>query len=157
MKKKEVLIIAPHCDDEIIGCYEVLKKHKSIIIYTEEADTKRKEEAKNLRKYIDIKSQLFLRTIPESFINKDTTLYFPDPINEIHHAHRLQGIVGEQLVRAGLDVIFYSVNMLAPYCHEVENSVEKEKVLNSVYPSQSDLWKYDKRYILFEGRCKWIL
>ena len=154
--KKEIVIIAPHPDDEIIGCFEILKEHKAIIIYTEEVDLKRKEEARNLREHIDIKSQLFLRSVPETFLNKNTTMYFPDPIYETHPAHRIQGAVGEQFARGGLDVVFYSVNMIAPYCHEVEDSEEKEKVLNLVYSSQSDLWKYDKKYVLFEGRCKWL-
>ena len=33
---------------------------------------------------------------------------------------------------------------------------EKEAMLNEVYPSQSDLWKYEKKYILFEGFSQWL-
>jgi hypothetical protein len=46
--------------------------------------------------------------------------------------------------------------MTAPYIKEVEKPEEKEELLNKVYPDQKDLWKYEKKYVLFEGYCKWI-
>ena len=85
------------------------------------------------------------------------TYYFPDPVYEIHPDHREIGLVGEQLFRNGYeDIIFYSVNMNAPYIHKIKDFREKEKMLNEVYPSQADLWRSDKKYFLFEGRIKWM-
>lgn len=154
----DVIIISSHPDDEIIGCAGVLMKNeRPIIIYTEDIEEKRKEEALELKKFVDIKAQFFLRSIPSQLLNKQNIFYFPDPIYETHPAHRLQGAIGEQLVRGGFDVIFYSTNMQAPYCHEVENPGKKEELLNNVYPSQKSLWQWDKKYILFEGYCKWLM
>ncbi len=165
----ELIIVAPHPDDELIGCYEILKKNKTspIIIYTENFNDKRKEETLKLKKYFNTKAQLFLRSVPPQFLKEENTFYFPDPIYEIHPAHRTQGSIGESLARQGLDVIFYNTNMNAPYIHEVTYPVDelvkmdsdypsKKKILDEVYPSQSDMWKYEARYYLFEGRCKWI-
>lgn len=155
----ETIIISPHPDDECIGLYEVLVNPETnpIIIYTENVENSRREEALKLKEQINVKGQLFLRTIPEHFLNPENILYIPDPIFETHPAHRLQGAIGEQLVRGGLNVIFYNTNMQAPYCHEVLEPDKKEDLLNKVYPSQRNLWKWDKKYTLFEGRYKWIL
>ena len=104
---KEIVIVAPHADDELIGCYSVIKnaKHKPVIIYTEEVSPDRKQEVMKLKEHINVKGQMFLRSIPPTFLNKDTTLYFPDPIYEIHPAHRTQGVIGEALARQGLNII----------------------------------------------------
>ena len=151
------IIVAPHPDDEIIGCFEILKKHKTIVIYSADINQERRLEAMKLKEFVDVKAQLFLDSVPTHLLNPNTVaLYFPDPIYEIHPDHRKWGVIGESIARLGFNVIFYSVNMQAPYIHEVKNPKEKEELLQNVYPSQSDLWKYDKKYILFEGRCQWI-
>ena len=150
------VIIAPHPDDEIIGAYETLIKHRAIIIYTELIDENRKEETLNLKEHFDVKAQMYLRQVPGILLKKENTFYFPDPIYEIHPAHRLMGMVGESFARSGFNVIFYSTNMTAPYIHEVRNPEDKEEVLTECYPSQKKLWEFEKKYILFEGYCKWF-
>lgn len=156
MNPKSV-IIAPHPDDEIIGCYEVLKKPIStIIIYSGNTDAKRRKEVGKLLEFIDVKAQMFQMTVPTYLLDQNTTFYFPDPIYETHPSHREFGMIGEQMARQGLDVIFYTTNMTAPYIHETKEPDKKEELLNKVYPSQKSLWEYEKKYILFEGYCKWI-
>jgi hypothetical protein len=163
MEEKEIqrvhLIIAPHPDDEIIGCYEILEREKNILIlYSSDVDFYRKEEALKLREENNnIKGQLFQNTIPPPFLSKKetTTFYFPDPVNEIHPTHRVWGMNGESLARSGYDVIFYTTIMNVPYIHEV-NSDKKESLLNKIYSSQKSLWEYEKKFVLFEGRCKWL-
>lgn len=152
------VIIAPHPDDEIIGCFEVLKKEKSIIIiYHADTPQKRREEAMTLKeKYENVKIQMFQHNIPMNMINTDHKFYFPDPTYETHPLHREMGAAGEAYARNGIDVTFYNTIMNAPYIHEVANWQVKELRLNEIYPSQKDLWKYEKKYVLFEGYCKWI-
>jgi hypothetical protein len=157
MSDREIVIVAPHPDDEIIGCYELLAKDVNpIIIYSGETLPKRREEAVQLRKHAKIKHQMFQQSVPSTFINDNTTIYIPDPIYEIHPEHRRWGQLGESLARNGIDVIFYSINMNAPYIHEIQNIDGKEALLNTVYGSQKSLWQYERKYLLFEGRCKWI-
>jgi hypothetical protein len=66
--------------------------------------------------------------------------------------------MAEKLLRDnGLEVIFYSTNMLAPYIHEVKEPDKKEEILTKVYPSQRSLWEFEKKYVIFEGRVKWLI
>lgn len=152
----ETVIIAPHPDDEIIGCYKYLTQTNPIIIYDGDTDIERRNETQKLRDHAEIKVQLFLMSIPPNLLNKDTIFYFPDPVYELHPLHRKWGAIGEQYAREGHNVLFYNTNMNAPYIHEVDNSKAKEALLNTVYPSQSDLWKYEKKYVLFEGYNQWL-
>ena len=154
----DTIIVAPHADDEVIGNYSILSdsKIKPIIIYTEDMNNKRKEETLNLKRVCDIKAQIYLRQVPGVLLKKENTFYFPDPINETHPAHRAQGHNGELLARDGYDVIFYSTEMNVPWKHEVKDVLGKETMMDTVYPSQSVLWLYEKKFILFEAYYKWI-
>jgi len=157
----QTIVISPHPDDEIIGAFKYLSDPtKSItIIYCGGEDSVRREEALKLKDLIPtVKGQFFQLSIPTAFLNRKFVYLFPDPIFETHPSHRMWGMQGELMARNGFDVIFYSVNMLAPYIHELypSESQQKEELLNKVYPSQKALWEYEKKYILFEGYCKWL-
>jgi len=156
----DIIIVAPHNDDEIIGNYMVLtNKNNSniIIIYDGDTPQERREEALKLKEYFtNVKMQLFQKSIPQPLLNTENTFYFPDPVYERHPLHRQWGFMGEQMARQGFDVVFYSTNMNAPYIHELKDSVAKKLALETIYPNQKDLWKYDHKYFLFEGKCKWL-
>ena len=158
---KNHVIVAPHVDDECIGNFEILNNpdNKVTIIYGVGANEERRKEAAKLREYFpSIKNQVFHMSVPSPYLSKDNTLYFPDHTTEFHPEHRGWGMLGEQLARAGHDVVFYTISMNVPYIHHLteEHVGIKKMVLNEVYKSQVDLWKYEWKYILFEGRCKWI-
>jgi hypothetical protein len=158
------IIIAPHPDDEIIGCFEVLERKKDedeiIIIYISKLDNERKNETSNLKSIYNVQ-QYFLYSSLGIFLDKDqkkeNIYYFPDPIYEIHPEHRKMGAAGENLFRNGYNVIFYSTIMNAPYIHEVKDFILKEEVLNRVYPSQKSLWEHEHKFFIFEGRVKWLM
>ena len=155
--RNNIVIVAPHVDDECIGCFNVLSNQESIhIIYGETPDIIRRDEALALKaEFINVKSQHFSsQSIPPIFLSPKTTFYFPDPYFEVHPKHRVWGAIGENLLRNGLDVIFYSINMQAPYIFEVEHWLKKKETLDKIYPSQSELWKNDAKYYLFEGYIK---
>ncbi len=152
------IIVAPHPDDEIIGCYEVLKRDKHVVvIYGGTTKSERRGETSNLKKFFEnVHVQLFQNSIPTDLMHKDNVLYFPDPTTEIHPLHRSYGFQGESIARAGFKVVFYTTQMNVPYIHEVEDPKDKKMYLESCYPSQADLWKYDHKYFLFEGYCRWM-
>jgi hypothetical protein len=153
------IIIAPHPDDELIGTFEILNdsKNKVTIIYDGDTEASRRNEAKKLRDvFPNVQNQVYHSSLPTSYVSKDVTIYAPDPVNEIHPLHRAWGTMCEQIARVGFDVVFYSTIMNVPYIHEVKDSVLKEAMLDRVYPSQKDMWAVEKKYVLFEGRCKWV-
>ncbi len=157
--KSETIIISPHYDDEIIGSYEIISNPEinSIIIYTT-VDKIRMEESLKLKDELEnIQVQLFQKAIPPMFLDPKNILYFPDPIYEFHPEHRKLGAYGEELFRQGLNIIFYSINMQAPYIHEVKQSKNKKELLNKIYPSQKDMWKYEYKYFIWEGRYKFLM
>jgi len=160
-EKNKIVIVCAHCDDEIISCYEVIENNNDnppIIIYMGNQPQNRRDEALKLKEYTNINMQLFCNSIPPILIDPLTTFYFPSPVDEFHPDHRRLGAMGESMLRTNkLNVIFYSVNMSVPYIHKIAHPDKKEELLNKVYPSQSNLWKYEKKYILFEGHTKWIV
>ena len=155
-----IVIVAPHPDDELIGCYSVLKNNDYCnIVYTTNMDNDRRKEATTIRDYFNVRQFFVNYDIPPVLIEKENIFYFPDHINENHPAHRKAGMIGERLVRDGFDVVFYTINKNVSYIFELneDDIKEKEEILNNIYPSQKSLWEYEKKYILFEGYMKWVL
>jgi hypothetical protein len=158
MSENDYVIVAPHPDDELIGNYELIvyKKINPIIVYTSDIDPDRKQECLSLPNYVEVKGQLFCKEVPTNLLTPNVTIFFPDPVSEIHPEHRRCGSRGEELARHGVNVIFYSTNMNVPYLHEVKDFKQKRHLLEKVYPSQKNLWKTENKYFLFEARSKWI-
>lgn len=160
VQSEKIIIVSPHCDDELIGLFEILPikgiDKEAFIIYTNNTEHYRKIESEKLSDFFNV-TLIHFYAIPTDLLRYNYIYYFPDPIYEYHPHHRLMGQYGEKLLRDKYDVIFYSINMQTPYIHQVSDHSYKEDILNTVYPSQKDLWTHDKKYILFEGRCKWIM
>lgn len=163
------IIFAPHADDELIGCYEIIRVgDPCLVIYTSKMSKERKIETNKVSEYFD---NLTTRCEPDYYhsygllrmlMNEKyyEEFYFPDPFNELHPEHKMLGFHGYKAWKENdnLNIIFYSTNMNTNYLHELDDNSKnmKEAALNSIYPSQSDLWKYEKKYIFFEGRIKFL-
>ena len=148
---KDHVIIAPHADDEIIGCYELLKTGQVTDVYF--GSEKAMEEAVNSSEYFGFS----VRSIDSLPMLNRLTYLFPDPTNEIHPLHRHLGNVGVIMLRDGYKVIFYTTNMNVPYLHEVEKPELKHRDLEYCYERKKSLWQYDHKYFLFEGYTQWIM
>lgn len=164
---KNVIIVAPHEDDEIIGCFEVLRKRAiegldTRVLYPgtpQEVSWPEEARMMNPLRIVPITGKICMEyfEIPtEELINSDIVFFFPDPRHEMHPAHRRYSAIGEALLRKGVNVFFYSVNMHAPYIRETTGVEEKRDMLELYYSHKNDLWKWDHKYFLFEGQVKWI-
>jgi hypothetical protein len=151
MIMKNYVIIAPHADDEIIGCHEVLCTNlvKTVIFGTPEGV----EEALASSDYFRFERLCFQTS--EYVFDKENIYLFPDPTYELHPLHRTLGALGEKILRDGFEVIFYSTNMSAPYIFEVLSPDVKRDRLNILYTSKRTLWEFEHKYFLFEGYVKW--
>ena len=152
----KVIIVAPHLDDEVIGCYQILKTGDVYAVLYGNKNISDMESTKISTKHFDFLAGDVKRDLGK-YSKMGLKFYFPDPYFEFHPDHRRWGAVGEKLLREGENVIFYSTNMNAPYIHEVADPLEKRDCLDTLYPDKKSLWKYDHKYFLFEGYTKWII
>lgn len=150
----KTVIIAPHADDEIIGCFEVLVRVKALVLFpteTEYMDAQGSSELLGFERGILTGQGLFkLKDSP------GTSIFFPDPTTELHPLHKRFGYAGVTLLQQGCNVFFYSTNMNAPYLREVKTPEKKKEMLDTAYPKKRALWEFEHKYFLFEGHTKWI-
>jgi len=164
MKK---FIYAPHVDDEVIGCSQLLDED-TLVVYVcehmpiEERQTEARAAASRLGHtptWLHPNSiGEAMSTICRAYKKEPFILLAPDPHWENHPDHRMLG----SLILRGAEQIgarfgTYSTNMQAPYIRELPPiaSDAKHKLLNSCFPSQRSLWETDHRYFLFEGVVEW--
>ena len=150
---KKYVIIAPHADDEIIGCFKLLSTGlvETVLL----PDNKQLNEAVPSGEHFGFSLKLIEDFDFYLLVNK--IFLFPDPIYETHPEHRKLGMLGEELCRIGQEVIFYTTNMLAPYIFESTQPAIKRKCLNMLYPTKKSLWEYEHKYFLFEGYTQWLV
>jgi len=157
------IILAPHPDDEIIGCYDVVRKPGPVttIILGRDMGV-RIEQAKRLQ---NIRAQYQVRcgygafvTLVDDLKSHDVSfeIHAPHPITETHPLHREVGHSMEELARIkGYTVIWYTTEMNVPWKYEVGDPEHKRQYLDKTYPEQRDLWRFEHKYFLFEGHCQW--
>lgn len=159
---KKHVIVAPHADDEIIGCYSVLCTGKVRIVAFPFANSVAVDEARAAQTMFQFATELFegaqnLLVLAQIAFRERGLIFFPDPVYELHPEHRVIGAMGEQILRRSYpNVVFYSTNMNAPYIRESHDVAGKQKALNACYIKKRSLWEYDHRYFLFEGQTRWL-
>jgi len=140
----DLIVLAPHIDDEIIGCFSLLKQYKKIkIVYFHDLDNIRKAEAKEVSvvTHWDISFNGYAEPIDENSLLAVPIKY------DLHPHHRGVAKYAKKLKNKK---VYYSVDKNIP-CDLLSKDAreEKEAFLNKFYKSQ-DLWVYNKKYILFE-------
>lgn len=142
-----VTVIAPHPDDELIGCLSLIETGRvSRVIYLEVPNDQREAEAKNVCQSFGMEYlALGLEDVIDMHV--DGLVMLPSLVDG-HPLHRKAAAILPDVCEF---VGFYSTRMEDPWIQEYPNPEAKRHVLNHYYPSQADLWRYDHRYFLFEG------
>lgn len=145
------IIFAPHFDDELIGCYSLLKnKCISHVIFFHnvfnEYDPNRLAEAQKCADTFGF-HMVSMLTFRLPKIPEGALLYVPH-IADGHPEHKQVNSLAYTLPNKKY---FYSVdmnvtkNVLSP-----DTSRDKKQQLDNIYPSQKKLWKKNAKYYLFE-------
>lgn len=142
------IILAPHIDDELIGCYSILDDVDEVIYFFdykyEHKD--RVHEALNLKKLYNYKITFSdVYKIKERDFSEDV-LYVPSS-KDHHEHHKLINKISYEL--NAKEVNYYSIDMnRKPKL--VSNYNRKKELLYLMYPSQKKLFDTDDKYFLFE-------
>lgn len=145
------VILAPHVDDEIIGCYRLISAGLvDEVVYFFEVTKAREAEARRCAKDFDYKAvsydnsdELVARIAPT-----DVTVLMPH-IKDLHPHHKLVNLIGRQLPNKKK---FYTVDMTTDVDVLPQGQqMDKRQTLLNYFPSQSELFLKDDKYWLFEG------
>lgn len=85
---------------------------------------------------------------------ENTVIWFPFP-TEVNPLHRkITSLIHHKPLSCNVSCGLYSTQMDNPvFVRECLYSTEKRRILDECFVSQSNLWKYDYKYFLYEGRC----
>jgi len=149
----QMLIVAPHADDELIGCFTVLQSTQTVVAFLEELTVIRQLEAAraaavfNYHQYFCPKDKT-----PEKFIEGLRSIYnfsriYVPARSDWHPAHRRTNSMFR-----GIATHFYSVDMGEGSALLGDQEAEQKRLaLEHCYPSQVQLWRRDHKYWLFEN------
>jgi hypothetical protein len=171
MEKKNI-IISPHPDDEIIGCFSLIKQGSVKGVIYIDPDYTRFELAQIAGKEMGfLVAELKFKDLPNllearayDFMTPDVayvysylglggsqlTYWVPD-VADNHLLHKAVNLTGRMSSNKLLG--YYSVDMNTGYVRELSDEMKKEKreMLEKYYPDQISLWKNNWKYFLFEG------
>jgi len=148
------IVIAPHPDDEVIGCHTMLSARDVIEVWYVWWDTDRQKEALKCSDLFLFRPVFLsgvegllerLKTIDVSIVG----LVLPSPGDDHYQHKQAYYIVSACLPMVRIRV--YSTGMKEWFVRKASDSTGKRCALDCCYPSQASLWKYDYRYFMFEG------
>lgn len=155
---QRVLIVAPHIDDETIGCYSWFRRpntHIDVLWLYEKSPTRLVEGNRLLQFQSEVGVQLQVNALAKSVteaeairdleLSRYTEVLVPS-LRDNHAAHK----------KASRDwriwaTLFYSVDMVNGIPLPQESALAKRELLDRFYPSQKMLWALDAKYYLFES------
>jgi hypothetical protein len=154
------IILAPHCDDELIGCYSLLRDEtiKAVLYFFEWKDDRRIQEAHNAARlfkfepyFIDTdKNQDTIRAQVRSIVPDNSILYLPH-IKDKHPHHKLVNVFGKTYFPKS-ELFYYSVDMNTNVDVLPKSvSAAKAEHLYLLYPSQKHYFDDHAQCYLFEG------
>jgi len=149
--RKGTVLVASHCDDELIGTYSFLKKIGVESVIYVESDLERRKEALRCAKQFGF-TPIFLSGVDEledRLLELNPSVVFTHDLDDLHPLHKLVSKIVQVVSRkSNYQIAYYSVDMNTGYIRELskEKQEEKREMLNRIYSSQSSLWENDWRY-----------
>ena len=150
------VIIAPHVDDEVIGCYELLAANSidKVIYITDfgEVTEPRKLEALACADRFKFKAIFCSLSEVNQHLLRNCNVYVPS-IKDLHPHHKHVNVFIHQMpCRPKVNLQFYSVEMnFAPRLLDEDVRTAKLDALTTLFPSQAALFNSDAKYWLFES------
>ena len=157
---KNVLIIAPHIDDELIGCWSVFNNPENnigVVWLCELTDIRRHEALtlKGLSFNGVIKASIDRLQFGHEHVTHIIEGYKPEEVyvtsrKDSHIDHKITNSLFRKYATH-----FYSVDMVDGRYIGEEESKLKRYALDALFPSQKALWEGNAKYYLFESisRC----
>jgi len=146
------IILAPHLDDELIGCYSVLSRVGLVIYF--DRDEKRLDhlDAADIpRRYLWYHDSSAAAKVSLANQTSADILYVPSQF-DYHPLHRIVRSCGiDWAGRTKTQLRFYSVEMNVPWLEEEDDSKGKEALFRELYPSQVDTITKSDKYFLFRS------
>jgi hypothetical protein len=133
------IILAPHGDDEIIGCYSILDTIDKII-YFQDGDRMRSVVQNDKRYMIADGARLHS-------IKAEDTIFIPSKY-DFHPLHKTVNRIGLSLPAAKQ---FYSIEMNVPWLEEEFDPHGKRALLKKLYPDQVETLAKNDKYFLFRS------
>ena len=141
------IVVEPHADDALIGCFHLFRKGLVKAVICRDKDKNRVAETQKFCKAMNVEM------ITVSDVKSGDVVLLPSWQDD-HFQHKQTNVMYRALCNnKGASTGFYTTNMNTEFTRELPPWKQKEKLsmLNTYYSSQSDLWKYDYKYWLFEG------
>jgi len=148
------VIVAPHPDDEVIGCWTLLRSGAidRVIYYTRT----RTDEIRRTAKYFGFEAIIpdndqHFKNIVASIINDVDKIYVPHPMD--HHPDHRRVTFLIQSLYSRQQIMYYSVDMNLPWAIKPLGIDAHSKYYDLItcYPSQQKEFDVNHHWWLFEG------
>jgi len=152
MTDKNIVIFAPHPDDEVIGCYSLLNsgKVRAVVYFYEHDDRIRRAEANHCADVFDFTPIYLTAGLDGRDVLLPTDVLLLPNIKDSHEDHKCVNLLGK-FCFPNNDKAYYSVDMDSKVPLAEAYRRGKEATLRSVYPSQSNYLNTHAECYLFES------
>lgn len=139
----EKVILAPHLDDEIIGCYSILDQVKHVLYFHGDYRSDLIEMRSDC-KYVDCSDDWY-RAL--RYVDDDSEVYVPSRFDH-HPLHRKVNRFRHNLPGKKW---YYSVDMNVPWLEEEESPESKRRMCAVMYPKEMETLGKDDKWFLFKS------